>query len=207
MVPKNKRMIAKAVSLVVSLAGILVMMGWIFDINTLKSISPAWVSMKFDTAIAFVLSGTTLYFIVRALEGEVDKAQVALSITTLIIILLMGILFFSTLLGLHTGAEDLFIKEINPSARTVTPGRPSVPTMANFMLTALAGILTMLNLKKLQPKLKIIGLAIGIIGALAVIGYIINAPLLYYFISGVNSAMALHTAILFVLIGIGLLCL
>jgi nitric oxide reductase large subunit len=75
------------------------------------------------------------------------------------------------------------------------------------MLIALAGILTMLNLKKLQPKLKIIGLAIGIIGALAVIGYIINAPLLYYFISGVNSAMALHTAILFVLLGIGLLCL
>ena len=59
--------------------------------------------MKFDTAIAFVLSGITLYFIVRAVEGEFDKAQVVLSITSLIIILLMGILFFSAILGYNRG--------------------------------------------------------------------------------------------------------
>ena len=194
-------------SLVVGLAGVLVMIGWICDINILKSISPAWISMKFDTAITFVLSGITLYFIVRAQDGAFDQAQVALSITSLIIILLMGILFFSTLLEIHTGAENLFIKETRVAAKTVIPGRPSVPTMVNFILIALAGILTMLNLKKLQPKLKIIGLAVGIIGVLAVIGYIMNAPLLYYYLPGLNSAMALHTAILFVLIGIGLLCL
>jgi nitric oxide reductase large subunit len=52
-----------------------------------------------------------------------------------------------------------------------------------------------------------IGLIVGVIGALAVVGYIINAPLFYYFIAGVNSAMAFHTAILFVLLGMGLLCL
>jgi hypothetical protein len=163
--------------------------------------------MKFDTAIAFVASGITLYFIVRAKEGAFDQAQVALSITTLIIVLLMGILFFSTLLGVHTGAEDLFIKETRVAAKTIIPGRPSVPTMVNFLLIALAGIFTMLNLKKLQPKLKIIGLAVGIIGVLAVSGYIINAPILYYYLPGINSAIALHTALLFVLTGIGLLCL
>ena len=167
MVPENKRKIAKAVSLVVSLAGVLVMMGWICDIRILKSISPAWISMKFDTAIAFVASGISLYFIARAKEGAFDQAQVVLSITSLIIILLMGILFFSTLLGIHTGAEELFIKDTNLSAKTIIPGQPSVPTMVNFILIALAGIFTILDLKKLQPKLKIIGLAVGIIGALS----------------------------------------
>jgi len=194
-------------SLVVVIAGIMVMIGWKFDINILKSISPAWISMKFDTAVAFVAGGITLYFIIRAKEGAFDQAQVALSITSLIIILLMGILFFSTLLGIHTGVEDIFIKEPAGGIKTVIPGRPSLPTMLNFILIALAGILTMLNLKKLQPKLKIIGLAVVIMGVLAVIGYILNAPLLYYYLPGINSAMALHTAILFVLLGIGLLCL
>jgi hypothetical protein len=207
MVPEKKRMIAKAVSLAVGLAGVLVMIGWIFDISILKSISPAWVSMKFDTAITFLLSGITLYFIIRAIEGEVDQAQVALSITTLIIILLMGILFFSAFLGIHTGAESLFIQEAAGAVKTITPGRPSLPTMLNFVLIALAGILTMLNLEKVQLRLKIIGHIVGTIGALAIVGYIINAPLLYYFIEGRNSAMACHTAILFVLTGIGLLCL
>ena len=65
-------------SLVVIIASIMVIIGWIFDISILKSISPTWVSMKFDTAITFLLSGITLYFIIRAIEGEFDKAPVAL---------------------------------------------------------------------------------------------------------------------------------
>ena len=191
----------------VAISGVIVMVGWVFDIRTIKSISPDWISMKFDTAIAFVASGITLYFIARAKEGAFDQAQVALSVTSLIIMLIMGILFFSILFGVHTGAENLFIKETQVAAKTVIPGRPSVPTMVNFILIALSGISVILNLKKLQLKLKIIGLAVGIIGAVAVIGYTINVPSLYYFIEGVNSAMAMHTAVLFVLIGIGLLCL
>jgi hypothetical protein len=207
MIPENKRKIAKVLSLAVVIPGILVIIGWIFNISPLKSISPAWVSMKFDTAIAFVLSGITLYFIVWALEGEFDQAQVVLSITSLIILLLMGILFFSALLNIHTGTEDLFIKEAAGMPKTVIPGRPSFPTMANFILIALAGIFTMLNPLKTRLKLKVIGSMVGMIGLSAVIGYLLNAPLLYYYLPGINSAMACHTAILFVLLGIGLLCL
>jgi hypothetical protein len=205
--PEKKRKTAKVLAAAVSIAGIAVMTGWIFDIGILKSISPNWISMKFDTAIAFFLSGITLYFIARAIECQFDKAQVVLSITSLIIILLMGILFFSAILGVHTGAEELFIKETVLAAKTVMPGRPSIPTMVNFILIALAGIFTMFNSGTLRAQLRIIGLIIGIIGASAVIGYIINVPILYYYVKGINSAMACHTAVLFVLSGTGLLCL
>ena len=207
MAPEKKRKIARVLSLIVIIAGICVIIGWIFDIGFLKSILPSWVSMKFDTAIAFVLSGITLYFIVGAAEGEFDKAQVVLSITSLIIILLMGTLFFSSVLKIRTGVEDLFIKEAARTVKTVTPGRPSIPTMFNFILIASAGILTILNPEKFRLKLKIIGVAVGAIGATAIFGYIINAPILYYFVEGINSAIALHTAGLFVLLGIGLICL
>ena len=207
MTPDKKRKTAKVLSLIVIIVAIMVIIGWIFDISVLKSISPAWVTMKLTTAIAFLLSGISLYFIVRAIEGELDKAQIALSTTSLIIILLIGTLFFSAFLKIHTGVDGLFIKEPAGAVKTVTPGQPSVPTMLNFILMAVAGIFTILNPNKLQPKLRIIGLAVGTIGAAAVVGYIINAPLLYYFIEGINSAMACHTAILFVLLGMGLLCL
>jgi hypothetical protein len=122
--------IAKVISSVVIISGALVMVGWIFNIGILKNISPTWISMKFDTALAFVFSGITLYCIVRAQEGEFDKAQVALSVTTLVILLLMGILFFSTLSGVSTGAENLFIKEAPGAIKTVVAGRPSSPAMA-----------------------------------------------------------------------------
>lgn len=202
-----KRKTARVLAAAVSIVAIAVITGWIFNIGILKSISPGWISMKFDTAVAFLLSGVTIYFIARAAEGDFDGAQVALSITSLIIILLIGILFFSAILGIHTGAEELFVKDVSVNSRTVVPGRPSIPTMINFILIAFAGIFTMFNTAKLRLQLRIIGLAIGIIGASAIAGYIVNVPILYYFIKGVNSAMACHTAILFVLISAGLLCL
>jgi hypothetical protein len=207
MIPEKKRKIAKLLSLAVVIAGMMVITGWIFDIGVLKSIWPTWVSMKFDTAVAFVLSGITLYFIVRAVEGEFDKAQVVLSVTSLIIILLMGILFFSFILNIHTGLEDLFIREAPGNVKSVVPGRPSIPTMFSFILIGIAGIVILINPDKYQLKLRVIGVVVAAIGVLAIIGYGIDFPALYYYIEGINSAMACHTAVLFVLLGIGLLCL
>ncbi|OGV41010.1 MAG: hypothetical protein A2X48_11615 [Lentisphaerae bacterium GWF2_49_21] len=66
---ENRRKMVKLISLAVSLGGVLVMIGWISDIEFLKSLSPSWISMKFDTAVAFLMSGITLYYIVRAQEG------------------------------------------------------------------------------------------------------------------------------------------
>lgn len=190
----------------VMLCGAAVMAGWIGDIGLLKSLSPGWISMKVDTAFAFVLSGIILYFIVRTAAGKPDIAQVAISITSLLLILLMGILFFSTLLGVHTGAEELFIKDTSIDRNTVVPGRPSIPTMINFILIGAAGLITLLTPDRLW-RVKSIGFVISVIGAIALVGYLFQAPLLYYYVEGINSAIAFHTAALFVLVGAGFLCL
>jgi hypothetical protein len=202
---EKKRKIARILSLVVMVVGLCVVVGWVLDIGFLKSIRPTWVSMKFTTAIAFVLSGISLYFIVRAVEGDFDKAQVVLSITSLIIILLMGILFSSAVLNVHTGIEDLFVKELPNTVKTVFPGLPSIPTMFNFILMGIAGIVILLNPDNVRIKLKVIGVAVAAIGALAIVGYCIDIPVLYYYIEGISSAIACHTAVLFVLLGTGLL--
>src|SRR3989339_167781 len=122
MATQQKIKITKILSLAVSVAGIVVITGWIFDIGVLKSTSPGWVSMKLSTAFTFLLSGISRYFIARAREGKPDLAQLALSTASLIIVLIMGTLFFSSLLGVHTGVEELFIKEKGSPAQSVIPG-------------------------------------------------------------------------------------
>ena len=198
---------AQTLSIVVAISGTVVIAGWILDISVLKSISPAWISMKLTTALAFILSGITLYFIAGTFKNEFDRAQVAISITSLTLILLMGTLFFSHFLNVHTGIEDIFVRDTDISGYTVVPGRPSLPTMFGFMLIALAGIITLFRYSKLGYAFKAIGIMVGLIGALPVAGYIGNIPALYYFVSGVSSAIALHTAILFIMIGAGFICL
>jgi len=199
--------IAQWLGIIVTLSGLTVMLGWILDINTLKSILPIWVTMKFSTALCFFLSGITLYFIASSQEKGLGIAQVVLPATTLGILLLMATLLISVCIGIRTGIEDLFVKEAEGAVKTTTPGRPSVGTMINFILIATTGIFTMLNMTNLKVKLLIIGRIVVVIGGAAMIGYIFNAPVFYYTIEDFSTAMALHTAILFVLSGIGLISL
>src|SRR5256885_216689 len=49
-----------AASLLVALIGALVLVGWMFDITMLKSVLPGLVTMKANTAIGMLLSGSAL---------------------------------------------------------------------------------------------------------------------------------------------------
>ena len=195
--------ISQTQALVVVLVGIMVVTGWIFDIPVLTSILPHWVTMKFTTAVCFVASGTILYFVAESEKGKTEVSQLVLPIASLIIFLLMLSLLVSVLLGIRTGIEDLFVKEAAGAVKTTTPGRPSVGTMVDFVLIGVAGMLTAFNAQKLQQRLGLVGGIVGIVGGLAIVGYIVDAPVLYYTVTDVSTAMAFHTAILFTLLGVG----
>ena len=195
--------ISQAQALIVIFVGIMVVIGWIFDIPLLTSILPHWVTMKFTTAVCFVASGTILYFVAESEKGKTEISQLVLPIASLIIFLLMLSLLASVLLGIRTGIEDLFVKEAAGAVKTTTPGRPSVGTMVDFVLIGVAGMLTAFNAQKLQQRLGLVGGIVGIVGGLAIVGYIVDAPVLYYTVTDVSTAMAFHTAILFTLLGVG----
>ena len=103
--------ITRILAIIVIAGGILVTIGWVFNIDVLKSVSPAWVTMKFSTAISFICSGVTLYFISRVSEGKSGIAQIAMPTTGLIIFLFVTTVLISYLTGFQQGIEELFIKE------------------------------------------------------------------------------------------------
>ncbi len=196
--------LAKVLSLVVILTGIAVMIGWIFDIAPLKSMLPIWVTMKFTTAFSFFLSGITLFVIAGSLERQSVATQLVLPLTSLMLLLLMGTLLASVFLCVRTGIEDLFVRE-EGVVKTMILGQPSAGTMINFILMATSGLLTLLAIENLILKLKCIGWVVSFIGTVAILGYLIDRPFLYYSIQDWSTAMAFHTAALFVLLGVGLI--
>lgn len=193
----------KIISLFVALVGLLVIIGWIFDIYFFKTIIPATISMKFTTAISFIASSILLFFATESLENRKDYSAVFLPISILVIVLIILPLFVSQFFNLTTGIEDLFISDQN-SIETEFQGRPAITTMINFLLIVLSGLYILSNSKKLISNLKWLGTAILINSVSALFGYILNYPFLYTLFPDYSNAIAIPTAFLFVLIGYAL---
>lgn len=192
-------------SIFVSGIGIAVMLGWLFDITWLKSIRPDFVTMKFTVAFSFLFSGITLYYVSRIRFFNPTTAMAVLPVSVMCIVLMMFTFLASTMFDIYIGIETLFVTERPDAVETVTPGRPSVVTMIAFLLVAYSGIVAMLRPANLPRQLAIIGAVVFVTGLVAVTGYVFGQPVLYYYVDGgVSTAMALHTAILFVSLGIGL---
>lgn len=197
----NKRIISLVLAWIVLLASLAVMVGWVFDISALKSILPGWVSMKFITAVSFFFSAIVLMLLAKKEKGEGSNFFVL--IISFALLLLMVTFFVSFFVGVSTGIEKLFVQEQAGTVRTTVPGVPAVPTMICFVLIAIAGLLFSLNPEK--PRgIFTLGVLIGLIGLVAIIGYLVGVPLMYYSFPG-YTAMAFPTAGLFVLIGISLM--
>lgn len=195
--------IPEAIGIVVSVGGALVMAGWLLDIEIVKNPFPGTITMKFPTALSFLLSGITLYFSARFRKKDREWAYILIPIAGMILFLLMSSMLASMVLGLDTGIEEMFVDDPMAAVGSVTPGRPSVATMAAFLLIGLAGAVTTLNFKGARNALTLLGLEVAAIGTLAILGYAMNQPLLYFAVQGKSSAMAVNTAVLFFLWGIG----
>lgn len=195
----------RVLALFTAIAGLLTAIGWIFDIGFLRDILPGLVPMKFTTAVCFVAGGIVLYSVAEEKKESSFVVQAILPSAILLILLLMATLFVSSVFGFHTSL-DVFLIQEKVGATTIVRGRAAISTMINFLLVATAGALTLAGLKK---HLLWLGTAIALVGGAAILGYIINQPFLYFSmpISGISTAMALLSAILFVLVGIGfILC-
>lgn len=199
---KQPKSIIEALSVFVILVALVVMVGWFLDIGILKSLYPGWVSMKFTTALSFILCGLITLSIYYYLKNGSDSFQILLSMLSLLVLLLMLTLFISNWFNIPSGIENLFIRELPSTVNTPVPGRPSVMSMLNFVLVSSLGFITLFNPKKLAYWFIGIGSSALLIGLSPLLGYLSDTPFLYYSIPGFSSAMAFHTAFLFVLLGV-----
>ncbi len=199
----KKNNLPESIGIFVSLSGLVIMAGWFFGIEILKIILPFRGSMKFSSAFSFFLSGIMLYFIARFKKKDRELAVIIIPIISMVIFILMASLFAAMVLGVSVGIEEILLKDSMIIDGTVAPGRPSVATMLNFFLIATMGILTTMNIKKLNKLLVIFGVMIAVIGLISVLGHSVNQPLLYYIGLGKFRLMAIYSAILFILWGAG----
>jgi len=197
--------ITRILSATVIVIGLVVIIGWLMDIDSLKSIFPTWVTMKFSTAVSFLMSGIVLMLMNEYRNNNSEFSRIFLFAPLIIILFFMATLLITTLMGTTTGVSSLFVTEDPNAIGSVKAGTPSVGTMINFILIIGVGFASLLVTKKFKIGALIAGGIIFLLGVIALLGYAIEEPALYYQVAGYSGAMAIHTAIAFCVIGIGMI--
>jgi two-component system sensor histidine kinase/response regulator len=184
------------------LIGILVILGWIFDIPLLKSVLPHFIAMKFNTAICLLLLAAGNI----SIADESNKFRNFFSIVTSLIVLgIVAITLIEYQFHWNAGIDELFFHEvINPEMiGRYPPGRMAPITATMFFLIATARIILFhsRSAAKLAQFLYITSL---IIAFQALVSYFFGIT--YTYGVGYYTQIALHTAFGIVCLSVGSLC-
>ena len=96
-----------------TLIGLLVLTGWLLDVAILKSLSPDWISMRANTAVAFVLAGVSLTLLdTRRLSSPRQPVwrRVARG-CALLVVIIGGLTIAEYLTGLDLGIDQWLFQE------------------------------------------------------------------------------------------------
>ena len=181
--------------------GCITITGWIFDIEVLKTILPGAVSMKANTAVAFLLSGISLLIV---LENPPNRFARWLGLMAAVCVTLIGLLtFFEYLFGWNLGIDQLVFKETVKAVATSNPGRMAPNTAVNFILIG-SGLLLMDWKTQAGRRLgQYFIISANIISALGLLGYIFGVTVLYGIFN--YTRMAVNTAVSFNILCISIL--
>lgn len=189
---------AEAAGLFLTVVAAFVLIGWVFDIAVLKSISPNWISMKANTALSFACCGMAIILIVRGTSTGAKKAGLWLCLLVPLILSCMTLLQY--LMGINLGIDELIFEDKIGNSPTIHPGRMAPLTAVNFCLLIVAMLLLRTGSR-----------CAGVGQVLAAIVFFTTFFALFHYLYGVTSffrvprytQLALHTIVLFLVSSLG----
>lgn len=126
------RKISFALSIAVCVIGLLVLIGWGWDISLLKSIYPDWVTFKVNSAICFILAGITLLLINKEKGDNISRSLSRLF--SGIILAIAGVTMLEYIFDFNAGIDELFFKDDGGVNAELPAGRQSPFCAAYFMI-------------------------------------------------------------------------
>ncbi len=204
----SERRIARFSSLLglgISAVGLLVLWGWAFDIASLKSLLPGLPTMRANAAAAFVLIGACLWLPAHRADAATYRPIDWVVSALAALVVALGLLTLAEYaFGWNAGIDQMLYYESLPSPPTAAPGRMAPMTAVN--LTLLGAALLLIDITTRGGKRPSNWLALGVAASsfVAILGYLYGVDALYRVAA--LASMALHTAILFVVCSIALVC-
>ena len=185
----------------VVVVGVLVLIGWWRDIDALRTIIPGLIPMIPNTAVAAILGGTGLVLAMRTERDERIRTAArwfAAGLTTL------GVLFFfERVTGLSLGIDTLLFGNDPHLMEWLPPGRPAINSTIVMMVDGIALLLVDTYTRRGRRPTEALATIGVLISFTAILGYVYSVRELYSF--GPHTGMALLTAIMLVVLSLGIL--
>ncbi|MCM0591170.1 MAG: ATP-binding protein [Gloeotrichia echinulata CP02] len=202
------------------LVGCLVLLGWSFDIDFLKSgCYTSQVTMKANAALCFVLSGVSLWLLQivgdkrfggrwkqnKQLSPPGSRIYMGLARACAVAVLLIGSLTVSEyVFRWDLGIDHLLFRDSSVIEITSHPGRMGLNSSVDFMLLGI--VLLLLSQKHHRRRYwyaQMITLIVGLIAFTALIGIAYKVEIIYGVLPP-TTTMALHSALTFLILCIGI---
>jgi len=199
------RTFSHGVSIVVVGIGLVVLLGWGLDIDILTRIIPGRVTQKPNTALGLVVAGTALMLWHRQLNLPPGRLKRSLRLSLFSLSGLVVVLGLWTTIeygfGLGFELDPLLVGTPRGGIDGLVGGRPAPNTAVSFGLIGLALLLLTNRHYRVAQGFSIAAFSIAL---LAITGHL-YAVTGFYSVGSVTG-MAVHTAIAFLLLSLGILC-
>jgi PAS domain S-box-containing protein len=203
----TKQVVQGAIAFVI-LMGVLVLVGWQFEIERLKHgflVSPF--TMKGNTALCFVIAGTLLALLQIKRQPQNLSARQGLKRLIWLgagFISLVGALTLSQyIFGWNLGIDEWLFRG-REMAETPYPGRMAETTALNMILTGVALVLFEQNQHRSDWFAQLLSFLVGLIALVPLTGYVFEASILYTFTLP-STGVSFNTVITFLVLSLGLL--
>ena len=195
------RFISEVFSYFVILIGFFGLLGWILNVEFLKTPSANFSTIKINAAICFILIGFALCFLQ---EKRINSRSRRISQILALVVALIGILtLFEHISVINLGIDQLLYKEAPGALNTSSPNRMGLPAAINFVLIGLALIFLDKKIGNDHRPSQYLALIVGFFSILALMGYAYNVPSLYFV--GRFTGIAIYAAIAFLFLFLGVL--
>jgi PAS domain S-box-containing protein len=190
-IAKNFHLFVKWCGAFIAAAGIVVIIGWIYDIDAIKSLRSNWISMKLNTAACLTLMGFSLLFS----ELENKSLKILSYLTAGLCLLISSLTVFEYLFEIKLGIDEFFLNE-EKSSLFYNSGRMAFITAFCFLLNSSAVLLINLTLPGDFRPYRLLSSIAGIIALIPLSGYCIGVTELPAMKLLGNVNMAFHTSLL-----------
>jgi PAS domain S-box-containing protein/diguanylate cyclase (GGDEF)-like protein len=201
--PATLRIFALLPSLLVAALGATVLAGWALDVEVLKSVLPGLVSMKPNTAVGLLLTGSALALLSRESVGKWSRLLATAAACAGITLGLLSL--GEDIFGWDAGIDQWLFRDVPGAVESSSPGRMSPSTAFCLVLMGIALVLASRTqaVKIRLPVISALSATMVLVAGLALAGHLSLA--LFNIRVGNYAGLAMHTAAGFFLLGIALL--